>query len=189
MKSFFYSRISKFNTLMTLCALGITIPGLPVTAVAQEACVKTSTGSIVCGTPVQKPSSNSNRTDSDTTIQIEVDSYITLELKTCVRQQQKVRCILSLTSSEDTSYGLFDFTRGSSTNAVDGQGTSYRASLIRIGKDDPQNASIRIAKGARYKTIIEFADVPASVSQFVLLNLVPTNSPYRGSKFRNVPIN
>jgi|GEM_PF-1764506 len=189
MKSFFSSRVLKFSSLMYVCALGVTTFSIPMMAVAEEACVRTSAGSVVCGTLVPKSGSNSNRIDSDTTIQTEVDSYITLELKTCVRQQQKVRCILSLKSSEDTFYGLFDFTRGSSTNAVDEQGTSYRASLIRIGKDDPQNAGIRIANGARYKTIIEFADVPVSVSQFVALNLVPTNSPYRGSKFRNVPIN
>lgn len=184
MKSFFSSRISKFNSLMYVCALGVTTLSIPMTAVAEEACVRTSAGSVVCGTLVPKSSSNSNRTDNDVTIQTDVDSSITLELKACVRQQQKVRCILSLTSSEDTYYGLFN-----STNAVDGEGTSYRSSLIRIGKVDPQNGSIRIAKDARYKTIIEFADVPTSVSQFILLNLAPTQNPYKGSKFRNVPIN
>ncbi|WP_146138406.1 hypothetical protein [Chamaesiphon polymorphus] len=55
MKSFFSSRISKVNALMTLCALGVTTFSSPTMAAPQEACVKTSTGEIVCGQLVSKP--------------------------------------------------------------------------------------------------------------------------------------
>ncbi len=46
MKSFFFSRISKFNVLMTLGILSLTTIILPVTAAPQEAPTKTSTGDI-----------------------------------------------------------------------------------------------------------------------------------------------
>jgi hypothetical protein len=58
MKSFFYSRVSKFNALMTLCLLGVSTLSLPVMASPQESCVMTSTSEIVCGEPV---SSNGER--------------------------------------------------------------------------------------------------------------------------------
>ncbi len=47
MKSFFFSRISKFNVLMTLGILSLTTIILPVIAAPQEAPTKTSTGDIV----------------------------------------------------------------------------------------------------------------------------------------------
>jgi hypothetical protein len=53
--SFFSSRVSKFNLLVTLCALSLTTSGLSVMAAPQEACVKTSAGDIVCGQLVSKP--------------------------------------------------------------------------------------------------------------------------------------
>ena len=39
--------LSKFNQLVALCALVVAISSFPATAVAEEACVKTSTGDIV----------------------------------------------------------------------------------------------------------------------------------------------
>jgi hypothetical protein len=46
---------SKFNTPVVLSALVVTISSFPSTAFAEEACVKTSTGDIVCGQLVSKP--------------------------------------------------------------------------------------------------------------------------------------
>jgi hypothetical protein len=57
MKLLFFSQLSKFNVLMTFCALGITGFTGTVAAVPQEVCVKTSVGNIVCGTLVPKPQS------------------------------------------------------------------------------------------------------------------------------------
>lgn len=44
MKLFFSSPVPKFNKLMTLCILGITLLGLPMTAVAQDAVMPSSRG-------------------------------------------------------------------------------------------------------------------------------------------------
>jgi hypothetical protein len=59
MKSFFSSRVSKFNASMTLCLLGVSTLSLPVMAAPQEACMNTSTGDVGCGEIVPKlPKSN-----------------------------------------------------------------------------------------------------------------------------------
>lgn len=53
MKPFFSSPVPKFNKWMSVCALGVTLLGIPVAAVAQEACVITSARSVVCGRPAK----------------------------------------------------------------------------------------------------------------------------------------
>ncbi|TYQ28563.1 hypothetical protein PseudUWO311_03475 [Pseudanabaena sp. UWO311] len=189
MKSFFSSRVLKFNSLMYVCALGVTTFSLPMTAVAEEACVKTSAGNVVCGTLVPKSSSSSNRTDSDVTIDSQSHWSVTWDLKSCTRIQKKVRCILSLSSNQDTFIRVY-----ASTRIVDSEGTSYSASLVQFGSQKIaggghpyDNVGNSMAKGARYKTIFEFADVPASVSQ---INLLEAPDGANGSiKFRDIPIN
>ncbi len=61
MKSFFSSRVSRLNVLTTLCALSVTTLSLPTMAVAKNACVRTSTGDVVCGELVPKQSAQSSK--------------------------------------------------------------------------------------------------------------------------------
>ena len=53
MKPIFSSPVPKFSKWMTVCALGVTLLGLPATAIAHEACVITSTRNVACGTLAQ----------------------------------------------------------------------------------------------------------------------------------------
>ncbi len=64
MKLVFPSRISIFYVLMSFGALGVTTSILPVMAAPQEVCVKASSGDVVCGMPVPKPSSKPNPSGS-----------------------------------------------------------------------------------------------------------------------------
>ena len=189
MKSFFSFRISKFNSLVYVCALSVTTFSLPMTAVAEEACVRTSAGNVVCGTLVPKSSSNSNRTDSDVTIDSQPHGSVTWDLKSCARIQKKVRCVLSLSSSQDTGISIY-----ASTRIVDSEGTSYSASLVQFGaKKISGGGSLyagigdSMAKGAHYKTIFEFEGVPASVSRINLLEAPDGSNGF--IKFRDIPIN
>ena len=189
MKVSSFPRVSRLNVLMFLGALGLTAFYLPSAAVAQEACVRTSTGSVVCGTSVPKPGSTPNRVDSDTTIDTQVHGDVTWELKSCSRKLKKVVCTLSLSSSQDTFVRVYTATR-----IVDAEGNSYQASFVQFGASKVANgggyytnASNAMAKSAHYKTIFEFVDVPASVSQIVLLEAPDgANGVIR---FRDIPIN
>ena len=61
MKSFFSSHISRLSVLTTLCVLGVTTFSFPMMAVAKNACVRTSTGDVVCGELVPEQGSQSSK--------------------------------------------------------------------------------------------------------------------------------
>jgi hypothetical protein len=194
MKSLFCSRISKFNILITLGALGLTTLTIPATAAPKEACVKTSAGNIVCGTPVEKPNSTSNQADSDETLQTAVDQNVyypstspTWELKSCTRTkiQETVRCTFIISNNADTTYVIRQYI----TKMVDASGNEYPASLIKVGNLPASDSVVQfnMTKGARYKTTIDFPKVPTSIPQVILLQ--SGNVGTSGVKFRDVPIN
>jgi len=62
------------------------------------------------------------------------------------------------------------------------------ANKVQIGKKaDRGSVPIAMAKGASYRTVFNFADVPASVSQVALFQTSASGNIYMN--FRNVPIN
>lgn len=190
MKSFFFPPVSKSNVLMAIWLLSITTFNLTAVAAPQDVCVKTESGEIVCGKPVPKPKKISpNQSHSDETIQTAVDSNggVVWDLKSCVRKQSNVSCIFSFSSSNE---GLYGVAVRDGTKLVDASGNDYSASKISVGKRSAsagQNLFTNIAKGAHYKAILDFNDVPNSIPQVVLLQI----QNYSGQmvQFRNVPIN
>ena len=188
MKSAFSSRASKFHVLMTLGALGFTAFSLPMTAVAQETCVRTSSGSVVCGTPVAKPGSRQEPSNNNVTIDTQIQGTVTWELKSCARGVRNVvSCTLSLSTSQDLGYVVV---LNNETKLVDSSGNEYRANRVQIGDrtaGSGNQLNFNMAKGARYRTTINFTDVPTSISQVALLQVV--TYAYEQVKFRNVPIN
>jgi len=184
---------------MTLGTLGITAFSLPAIAEPQEVCVRTPTSSIVCGTPYppQSQAPESNQVDSNVTIDTQESGAVTWAFKGCARKQKKVNCTFSLTSKKDAQYSIdVDGTR-----MVDPQGVSYFANSVKFGayhlgrSASGYGNQVRnnMAKGAKYETIIEFVDVPASVSQIILLESDPSHNGYYGGqfptvKFRDIPI-
>jgi hypothetical protein len=184
-KSFFSSRVSKFNAFMTLCTLGLTTVSLPVMAAPQEACVRTSSGDVVCGTSVPKPS-RATQADNDTTTASETQGAVTWELKSCARSAKNViNCTVVITSQIDYNNGLY---AAPYTKLVDGSGNEYFADKVQVGKKVDQKAvSFFMAKGASYRAIFSFTNVPSSVSQAVLFQISGSGSVY--VNFRNLPIN
>jgi hypothetical protein len=188
MKSFFSARVSKLNVLMAVWALGVITFSLPVAAAPQEVCVRTEGGDVVCGKPVPKPKKIPTRTtpDSDETIQTTVNDVVTWDLKSCVKNQSTVSCTFSLSPSRDKRYLIY---MDSYTTLVDGAGNEYSGSKIQIGQrytGAGGSLELNMAKGSHYKTIIDFNDMPNSISKVTLLQI----RTYEGNvKFRNVPIN
>ena len=172
---------------MTLCALGMPILSFPALVSSQEACVMTSAGDIVCGKPVPKSTPGQNRTDNDETLQRSIESNVTWELKSCVRKRGNVSCTLVLTASDDR--GDYVVVLNNGTKLVDSSGNEYYASQVQIGKrfaGSNSQLNFTMAKGAHYKVTIDFTDVPTSISQVNLLQII--TYAYAQVKFRNVPI-
>jgi hypothetical protein len=185
MKSFFSSRVSKFNASMTLCLLGVSALSLPVMAASPEVCVKTSTGDVACGTIVPRPS-RATQADSDTTTASETQGAVTWQLKSCVRSAKNVvNCAVVISSEVDYGNGLY---AAPWTKLVDSSGNEYLADKVQVGKKvDQKSVSFSMAKGASYRAIFSFASVPSSVSQVVLFQISGSGGVY--VKFRNIPIN
>jgi hypothetical protein len=185
MKSFFSSRVSKLNAFVTLCVLGITTVSLPVMAAPQEACVKTSAGDVVCGTPVPKPL-KSNQPGNDETIDTQVhEDGVTAELKSCVKgARNTVSCTFVLKSPRDLTFGVGAV---GYAKLVDSAGNEYSSDKVKVGNRTGGAVAVSMTKGATYRAVFNFVDVPASLSQVVLLQIGGNYGHLM--KFRNVPIN
>lgn len=170
---------------MTLCTFGVSVFSIPALASPDEVCMKTSSGQVVCGKPVQSPNSSSQQPDSDKTIQTETLYSFIAELKFCARKMKIVSCTFSLSSNVDQAYG----SNMLNSRMVDSEGNEYRPSRLQIGKNIAgSNGSINmnLVKDIKYKAIIDIAEVPTSTPYISLLEI---HVAYNGVfKFRNIPI-
>jgi hypothetical protein len=131
MNSFFSFHILKFNALMSLGTLAIIASSFPAKAVAEEACVRASGGSVVCGILVPKPGARQEPSESNETIQTTVDEgNVTWDLKSCSRKNSSINCVFSLSSSVDRGYGVFP----DGSKIVDSEGNEYLSKLTQNGK-------------------------------------------------------
>jgi pyrimidine deaminase RibD-like protein len=170
------SQTSKSQKIAT-CVLGVCIPvnvNIPVD---------------IPSSPSPQPNPSPWRIeDNDSSTQ--ATDTLTVNLESCVRKGRIVRCSLVVTSNSDTTIYLYTT---SDTKAVDTDGTEYFVNRLQIGKwFGGTNTSVegRLIKDIRYKTQIEFAEIPASVSQLALLKL---RGSYLGNStgylnFRRIPI-
>jgi hypothetical protein len=96
----------------------------------------------------------------------------TWELQSCTRQKSGiVRCILSLTTSQDHSYGVSTDYR---TEIIDTEGNPYYASSVQVGDrlaESPNPLAFTMVQNTSYLTTIDFTRVPTSVSQITVLQV------------------
>lgn len=173
---------------MTICTFGVSVFSIPALASPDEVCMKTSSGQVVCGKPVESPNSSSKKPDSDETIQTETADPFILELKFCARKMKIVSCTFSLSSTVDQT---LSFTAKYS-KMVDPEGTEYRLNKLQIGKNIAgSNGSTRInlVKDIKYKGIVDIGEVPTSTPYISLLDIV-ADYTINGTNFnfRNIPI-
>ncbi len=121
--------------------------------------------------------------------QVATDWFVTFELQSCTKKPNNiVSCTFSLIPSQDGGYAVYS---SKSTKLVDSAGNEYYPSKIQsgtkvVGADSQVN--FNMAMGSRYKTTIDFSDVPTSVPYATLLQIQTPNTGATGvAKFRNVP--
>ncbi len=121
--------------------------------------------------------------------QIQTDSSVTWELKSCAKKTNNVvSCNFSMSSSQDLQYTLGVLGVTGLNKIVDPDGNEYSASKTQVGKRIAGSGiqlTFQMAKNANYATTIDYAEVPVSVSQIILLEI---GTGPRSVKFRNVPI-
>jgi hypothetical protein len=165
MNLFFYFHGLKFNALMSLGTLAIATFSIPTTAVAEEACVRTSSGSIVCGTRVQKPSAGQS-------MQVVTAREFSFELKKCKRASEAIKCELNITNKEKDRVLRLYGTGAAVSRAVDLQGNQYTVSYVDFGgARNNQFVDQTLVQGVRLKAYVVFDNVPPQINQFALLDL------------------
>jgi hypothetical protein len=176
----------KFNALISLSTLAIATFSLPTTAVAEEACVRTSSGSIVCGTRVQKPNVGQS-------VQVITEREFVFELQKCKRASQTVKCELDVTNKEkDRVLRLYG--RGDRVSrAVDLQGNQYIASYVDFGGARSTQivgnyVNQMLVQGVRLKAYIVFENIPPQINQFALLELSAFEEELFTVQLRTIPI-
>jgi hypothetical protein len=172
MKSFYYSQISKLNALIIFVIFGVATAILPVLAAPQEACVKTSTGDVVCGTPVSKPRANSKKPQSN----VKEAQGIFYLFKGCNRSDSTVKCNFTLTSKRTTVFSMTAY----SNQIIDNEGKSYVGSLADIASSRANRLAVTIEPGINYALVITFENVPEQVTTAPLFKLD------NGIQYRNV---
>jgi hypothetical protein len=177
-KSFFSFRVSKLNVLMTLGALGLTTFSFPMTAVAQETCVRTSDGNVVCGTPVAKPRANSSSEQRKL-----INSYVFV-LKGCKRFNTSIKCNFLITrDGAEENFGI----KAPEVTIVDSVGKSYLGSSVEMGGKRGNSVFLKISSGINYVADITFDDLPENITQVPVLKLfVFANNGGNNIEFRNV---
>jgi hypothetical protein len=172
MNSFFSFHGLKFNALMSLSTLAIATFSIPTVAVAEEVCVKTSNGSIVCGTRVQKPNSGQP-------VQVITEREFVFELQKCKRASKTVKCELDVTNKEKDRVLRLYGTGAWVSRVVDLQGNQYTASYVDFGgARNNQFVDQELVQGVRLKAYIVFDNISPQINQFALLEL--RSLTYRG---------
>jgi hypothetical protein len=124
----------------------------------------------------------------DELTQVVQDFRVTWTLESCARKARIVSCTFSLDPTLDGGYSIYV----GSTKFVDAEGTEYFAKKAKIGKNiagAENRLRVNLAIGSRYKTIIDFTEIPPSATYATLLQVrTPTTERSSGVlKFRNVP--
>ncbi len=191
MKSLFSSRISKLNILMAFGIFCIPLSSIPVSASPQEVCTKTSSGQVVCGTPVQKPTDGSTSNSKDYPTQVATNQGVVFELKSCARQiHNTISCIFQLSTGTDMHLRIYV---NNETKLVDNEGYEYPpSSVIALKKIASFNSTseTNLVKDVPYKVTINFGNIPDSVKYSTLLQIRVASNTLIGDwspQFRGVP--
>ena len=95
----------------------------PLIAAAQEACVMTSAGDIICGKSAPKPRFKPSKGSRTETVKVDGTQKVKWNLKSCVRRPEAVSCdFLLTTTAERVNYGL---RLNNNTKITDRQGREY----------------------------------------------------------------
>jgi hypothetical protein len=113
----------------------------------------------------------------------EVGDY-KFELKGCQRSGKKVICSAWVTqANKDTQARYY----GDWTRLVDAAGREYPSSSIQVGSQNSSIIDVFLTKDTPLQLSATFVDVPTSVQDIALFELVLNSSNFRG-QLRNIKI-
>lgn len=192
-----------FNLIVTatLSTLGVLILNIFVPAIAEQACVRTNSGNVVCGTLVTPTGQNSSMQPQ----RVEKNGF-RFELQRCVRNGDTVDCSLLITNLGQRTRDLKLYssqasgTGRSPSRAISTSGKEFLTSIYELGNDKTTYSwRVRntLASGVPMKAKFTFNDVPSQTTQLALVEVgfgvldtgtISTNFSGSSAQFRNVII-
>jgi len=118
---------------------------------------------------------------------------ILLQLQSCKNEGETLRCELLVTDQTQNRricvYSQYSRTTG--TNAVDTQGTQYKAGRVQFGGN--QNSGYvcqSLSRGVGVKAFVSFENVPTQTDQLAVVEVIAREYGRRllPFRFRNVPV-
>jgi hypothetical protein len=150
---------------------------------AQEACVVTSTGKVVCGMLQQK----SKQSPVKHPVALVEDNEFRFELQGCQRRNERVRCDLVVTNVATTDRDI-QLSGRSGTRGITTSGDEIMPQEVQLGKSKGVFASSNLVKDIPLRGAIIFEAVPRQLSSLSLLEVNYLHGSWRTVKFRNVSI-
>jgi hypothetical protein len=182
----------KLGTLTSVFLTSLLISSHPVAA--QQACVVTDAGKVVCGR-LQQSANESFPQNSDR--QQEIEDFV-FTFKACRRKGAVVNCELTITNKgKDRDLrlnGTTFYDPAKHTRIIDATGRQYSVSNIESGGLKSQGyVSVKFAKDINYRTVLTFEEISNQISQVPLIELSVTYSDGPVTKtfaiqYRDIPI-
>ncbi|MBW4556568.1 MAG: hypothetical protein KME59_11610 [Trichormus sp. ATA11-4-KO1] len=183
-------KLQKFAILSSGSLASIFVLSFSHLALAQQTCVRTDAGNIVCGALM--PQGSDKTTPKQDASRIEANGF-SFQLQNCLRSGTNVTCNLLITKIEDRSGdrdGLF-LVNANNSRIINVSGEEFVARSIQLGEKQGASAQTNLVSGVPLKASISF-EVPAQFSKLALLEVGYTfyNPGYnvRTAQFRNVTI-
>ncbi len=199
-----FNTFQAFNLMVSasLSVVGVLALGMVSPAIAEQACVRTTVGNIVCGTLVPQT------TSQDTPIQpqqVEQNGF-RFELQSCDRNGDTVECSLLITNVGQRSRDLKLYSsqaRGtgrSPSRAISTSGEEFATTIYELGNDRTTSSwRVRntLASGVPMRAKFTFNNVLPQTTQLALVDIgfgvldtgtISTNFSGSTAQFRNVVI-
>lgn len=202
--------MGRFDTLQpfslvvsaSLSVLGVLAMSIVSPAIAEQACIRTTAGNVVCGTLVPRATSQ----DASMQLQRVEKNGFRFELQQCVRNGDAVDCNLLVTNIGQRTRDLKLYssqasgTGRSPSRAISTSGEEFSTTIYELGNDKTTYSwRVRntLASGVPMRAKFTFNDVTPQTTQLALVEIgfgvldtgtISTNFSGSTAQFRNVVI-
>lgn len=199
-----FDTLQLFNLVVpaSLSITGVLALGIVSPAIAEQACVRTSAGNVVCGTLVPRTTSQNPPMQPQ---RVEKNGF-RFELQKCVRNGDAVDCNLLITNIGQKTRDLKLYssqangTGRSPSRAISSSGEEFSTKIYELGNDKTTYSwRVRntLASGVPMRAKFTFNNVTAQTTQLALVEIgfgvldtgtISTNFSGSTAQFRNVVI-
>ena len=166
----------RFLTCLGFLSLGFVPFGFISTAVAQQTCVRTNSGAVVCGELVTTEDLQRNSENSVTSPIVEENGF-RFQFQNCLRDGSDVSCSLLITKIEDRvrdNNGQFRLYAGAwssgNSRVVTTSGEEFRSTTVQLGEETGIQPTTSLIYAVPLRAVINF-ELPRQANELALLEI------------------